>query len=75
MEPVYLRREPQPAMEAVYYLSPTEASVAAVIADFERDPHQYAAIHLLFTYRLPDELLARLKASPAKPKIRLLREL
>ncbi len=75
VEPVYLRREPQPAMEAVYYLTPTEASVDALIRDFEGEKEQYAAVHLLFSKRLPDELLARIKNSAVKKKIRLLREL
>jgi hypothetical protein len=75
VEPVYLRREPQPAMEAVYYLTPCAASVEALIRDFEQEANMYAAVHLLFTKRLPDDLLARLKQSPVKSKIRLLREL
>ena len=68
VEPVYLRREPQPAMEAVYYLEPSGHSVDAVIRDFELNEDQYAGIHLLFTKRLPDDLLTRLKASKARPK-------
>jgi hypothetical protein len=75
VEPVYLRREPQPAMEAVYYLTPCEASVDALIRDFDQEAHMYAAVHLIFTKRLPDDLLARLKQSAVKSKIRLLKEL
>ncbi len=75
VEPLYLRREPQPTMEAVYYLSPTEASVDCVIRDFEQNDQQYAGAHLLFTKRLPDELFSRIKSSKVKNKIRSLREI
>ena len=75
VEPVYLRREPQPQMEAVYYLEPSEASINALIQDFEDDNNQYLAVHLIFTKRLPDALLERLKGSQVKQKLRLLREL
>ena len=33
---------PQPTMEAVYYLSPTEHSVECLIRDFAADENQYA---------------------------------
>lgn len=62
VEPVYLAREPQPSMDAVYYLSPTPASVDAVIRDFDNNDDQYAGVHLLFTKRLPDDLFAKVCA-------------
>ena len=58
----------------MYYLEPSEASVNALIADFEGDVNQYLAVHLLFTKRLPDELLQRLKEGRVKNKLRTLKE-
>ena len=75
VEPLHIRRELQPEMEAIYYLEPTEASLDFLIRDFEENPQQYAAVHLLFTKRLSDALLQRLKKSKVKTKLRGLREL
>jgi syntaxin-binding protein 1 len=75
VEPVYLRREPQPSMDAVYYLSPTEHSVEHLIRDFDVNDQQYGGVHLLFTRRLPDDLFAKIKQSKVKGKIRSFREI
>lgn len=75
VEPIYLRREPQPSMEAVYYLSPSEHSVDQLIRDFDTNEEQYAGVHLLFTRHLSDDLFNRIKQSKVKGKIRSFREI
>lgn len=75
VEPVYLRREPQPSMEAVYYLTPTEHSIDNLIRDFDTNDQQYAGVHLLFSRHVPENLFERIKQSKVKAKIRSFREL
>jgi syntaxin-binding protein 1 len=75
VEPVYLRREPQSHMEAVYYLEPSEASIGALIKDFDENFDQYAAVHLLFTRRVSEEQMAQLKEAKVRRKVRSLKEL
>ena len=59
------RRAPDGAayMQAVYLLSPTAASVELLLADYEdgAEPVYGGPAHVVFTRRLPEPLLARLK--------------
>ena len=59
------RRAPDGAayMQAVYLLSPTAASVELLLADYEdgAEPVYGGPAHVVFTRRLPEHLLARLK--------------
>ena len=50
-------------MQAVYLLSPTAASVELLLADYEdgAEPVYGGPAHVVFTRRLPEHLLARLK--------------
>jgi len=73
-------REPLPAMEAVYLMSPTEQSLGLLLADWERgkgsSPPPYKAAHVFFTSKVSTAELARIKACAALiPHLRTLKEL
>ena len=73
------RRAPDGAayMQAVYLLSPTAASVELLLADYEdgAEPVYGGPAHVVFTRRLPEHLLARLKeCAPLVRRARSLRE-
>lgn len=58
------RRQPMPTMEAIYIISPTQASIDKVKADFEDpDKPMYAAAHIYVTYELDNMLIHSLKQS------------
>eukprot|EP00965_Chrysotila_dentata_P173987 5743654-Pleurochrysis_carterae.AAC.1 len=62
----YLRRQPLPALPALYLLTPTVESVNRFLDDFrEKKPPLYARAHLFFTSRISDALLAKIKNSAA----------
>ena len=65
VENVLKQRQPLRALEAVYLLSPTEASVAAFLKDCGdgKSAPLYRAAHLFFTQHVPDALFAQIKAS------------
>ncbi|KAF5377779.1 hypothetical protein D9757_008057 [Collybiopsis confluens] len=67
-------REPQPGLEAMYLIMPTNQNIDRVIRDFSTTP-QYAAAHLFFIDGLPESLFNRLGSSPAEPHLRTLQEL
>lgn len=72
----YLRRQPLPALTAVYFLTPTVESVNRLIADYRDKKHpMYGSCHLFFSSRLSDALLAKIKNSPVIGRIAGLKEL
>lgn len=72
----YLRRQPLPALTAVYFLTPTVESVNRLIADYRDKKHpMYANCHLFFSSRLSDALLAKIKNSPVIGRVAGLKEL
>eukprot|EP01117_Protostelium_nocturnum_P003438 TRINITY_DN1446_c0_g1_i1.p1 TRINITY_DN1446_c0_g1~~TRINITY_DN1446_c0_g1_i1.p1 ORF type:complete len:630 (-),score=247.36 TRINITY_DN1446_c0_g1_i1:73-1929(-) len=76
VEPIQIKRQPLPKLEAIYFLTPIEESIQGLIEDFSDAKHpQYAAAHLFFTRALPDNLFEKLKASPALPFIKGLKEI
>lgn len=69
-----------PSLDAVYFITPTARSLRAALDDYsvggDAPPAAYGgAVHLIFTRRLPDELLELVRSSPAVVRVRTLREL
>lgn len=63
------------AMDVIYFISPTTSSLDAALADHEDiygrpldKPTYGGKLHFLFSRRLPDALLQRLKASSVVPR-------
>ncbi|KAJ3865846.1 MAG: Sec1-like snare protein [Lentinula lateritia] len=67
-------RDPQPGLEAMYLIMPTNQNIDRVIQDFSGTP-QYAGVHLFFIEGLSEPLFNRLGSSPAEPHLRTLQEL
>ena len=60
------KREPNPLMEAVYFIEPTTENVQKVIEDFPEDsakPNMYYAAHIFFTSHAPTSLIEQLGKS------------
>ena len=72
VEQLEVGRSPHPALEAIYYLAPTEAGVAALTQDLLGG--RYAAAHVYFSQPIPDRLFHRLAESPACTKFLALKE-
>uniref|UniRef100_T1IUQ8 Protein ROP n=1 Tax=Strigamia maritima TaxID=126957 RepID=T1IUQ8_STRMM len=68
VEDLYKKREPLPAMEAIYLVSPTEKTIYHLIVDFSvPNRYQYRSAYIFFTEKCPDELFNRLcKSIPVK---------
>jgi hypothetical protein len=78
VEDVSVNRQPLSKLEAIYFLSPTSESVDALIRDFDPEVKKklmYAAVHIFFTSKLPDNLAQKIKRAKVSSKIRTLREL
>ena len=72
----YLRRQPLPALTAVYFITPTVESVNRLIADYrDKKRPMYNSCHLFFSSRLSDALLGKLKASPVIGRVAGFKEL
>ena len=51
-------REPQPDMTGIYFVTPTEASVRAIVSDFSRrGKAQYRKVHIFFSSAVDAEIL------------------
>ncbi|XP_072919520.1 syntaxin-binding protein 3 isoform X1 [Hemitrygon akajei] len=66
VEDLHKIREPVPNMKAIYFITPTEKSVDALINDF-RKQNKYKAAYVYFTDYCPDNLFSQLKTTCAKP--------
>jgi syntaxin-binding protein 1 len=78
VENVMVNRQPLSKLQAIYFLSPTEESVAHLINDFDpkkKSKVMYAGVHLFFTTRVPDSLFLKLKKAPVHARIRQFKEL
>ena len=70
---------PTASMDVTYFLEPTAESVELALAHHEEGSPSAAAfrgaVHFIFSRRLPDELLERIRDSPAAARMGTLREL
>ena len=61
VETIEKRREPLPAMEAIYLITPNEKSIKELMNDFQSQHRtHYRAAHVYFTEGMIDELLKHL---------------
>jgi len=76
VETVEKKREPMPAMEAIYLITPTERSVKCLMMDFQsQNRTQYRGAHVYFTEVCPDERFKEICNSLAAKRIKTLKEI
>merc|ERR1719153_1247274 len=64
VETVEKMREPMPAMEAIYLITPTDSSVKGLLNDFQsQNRTTYKAAHVYFTEAIPDHLFKLMRDS------------
>merc|ERR1719431_1337965 len=75
VETVEKRREPMPAMEAIYLITPTETSVKGLLNDFQSlNRTTYKAAHVYFTEAIPDRLFKLMKEAEGSKSFKSLVE-
>eukprot|EP01135_Chromosphaera_perkinsii_P000039 Nk52_evm18s16 gene=Nk52_evmTU18s16 len=68
VEDIKNSRQPLPAFEAIYFITPAKASVERLIKDFENQYQpKYAAVHLFFTAMCPQTLFDMISTAPNLP--------
>lgn len=76
VETVEKKREPMPAMEAIYLITPTVNSIRCLMSDFQsQNRTQYRAAHVYFTEALPEERFKEICNSLAAKRIKTLKEI
>eukprot|EP01087_Luapelamoeba_hula_P010389 TRINITY_DN2751_c0_g1_i1.p1 TRINITY_DN2751_c0_g1~~TRINITY_DN2751_c0_g1_i1.p1 ORF type:complete len:596 (+),score=98.55 TRINITY_DN2751_c0_g1_i1:112-1899(+) len=76
VEDVMIKRQPLPKIDAIYFLSPCEESVNAMIGDFaDKKKPLYNNVHLFFTSRLSEELFKAIQKARVRRRIKTFREL
>merc|ERR1711962_774369 len=76
VETVEKRREPMPAMEAIYLITPNETSVKGLLSDFQsQNRTTYKAAHVYFTEVCPEERFKEICNSMAAKRIKTLKEI
>ncbi|KAL4660143.1 syntaxin-binding protein 3 [Arapaima gigas] len=73
VEDLFKIREPVVEMKAIYFISPTEKCVDALISDFKGKP-KYKAAYVYFTDYCPDTLFNKMKLQCAK-SVRVCKEI
>ncbi len=62
VENIEKARQPLPNLDALYFITPTEESIKKLTEDFRKTAQpQYNDVHLVFTSRVSDELMSKLK--------------
>ena len=62
VENITRARQPMPTLDAVYFITPTDESIKKLSEDFRKAAQpQYNDVHLIFTSRVSDELMSKLK--------------
>jgi syntaxin-binding protein 1 len=74
VESIEKPRQPLPNVEAIYFLSPSPASVDALVRDYAKKP-QYGDVHLFFSTHLPQTLFDKIKVGNVCDRIRTFKEL
>jgi len=76
VETIDKNREPLPAMEAIYLITPSEKSVDRLIRDFQSQHRtQYRAAHVYFTEACPEDRFKEICNSLASRRIKTLQEI
>eukprot|EP00092_Neocalanus_flemingeri_P017400 GFUD01018822.1.p1 GENE.GFUD01018822.1~~GFUD01018822.1.p1 ORF type:complete len:600 (+),score=206.21 GFUD01018822.1:336-2135(+) len=76
VETIEKRREPMPAMEAIYLIGPSDESIKFLLKDFSsQNRTAYKAAHVYFTEACPEERFKEICNSLAAKKIRTLKEI
>lgn len=75
VEDINKRREPLPALEAIYLIQPTKSSISGLEQDFiTSNKAMYKACHVYFTETCPNEAFNELSKQPVAKYIRTLKE-
>jgi len=63
VEDLAKKRQPQPAMAGIYFISPTIKSVTLLCEDFAKEP-LYASANVFFSSKVPSEYITEIKKHP-----------
>merc|ERR1719290_780896 len=76
VETVEKKREPMPAMEAIYLITPSESSVRGLLNDFASiNRSTYKAAHVYFTEACPEERFKEICNHNAAKRIKTFKEI
>merc|ERR1719189_1131613 len=76
VETIEKRREPLPAMEAIYLITPNEKTIKELMSDFQSQHRTaYKAAHVYFTEVCPEERFKEICNSLAAKRIKTLKEI
>ncbi|KAI9346257.1 dynein heavy chain and region D6 of dynein motor-domain-containing protein [Obelidium mucronatum] len=72
VEDISRKRTSYPTKEAIYFISPTEESVAALVEDFTRPKPMYAKAHIFFTAPLTDALFEKIDRGQSQASVKFI---